>query len=228
MGKIGLVVSCLLLSACLCADWSKVDAIMREAINERVFPGGVITVANESSTIYRKAYGGLTYNNMLHDVEVTNATQYDIASITKVMAATYAVMNLYSSKSIQLNDSVTKWYSNYDVNRKGNTTIASLLLHNSGQKFDYPAPIPKTTDDVIDYIVFAKPDFSVGTKFQYSNLGFLLLSQIVAKVARKSFDQYVTQNNIFAGLSNTRFNPPESDWYKVAPTEYDSGKFILT
>jgi CubicO group peptidase (beta-lactamase class C family) len=73
----------------------------------------------------------------------------------------------------------------------------------------------------MDYIIFAKPISPVGTQFHYSNLGFLLLSQIVANVSRKSFDKYFEQNKIFAGLKNTNFNPPQSEWYKIAPTEYD-------
>jgi len=173
-------------------------------------PGAILTVANATHTIYRKSYGKLTYNNQIHDVEVNNNTKYDIASITKVMAATYSIMQLMSSNSIKLTDPITKFYSNYDVNKKGNTTIANLLLHNSGQKYDYPGALPKTTDEVINYIVFAKPDNPVGTAFQYSNLGFLLLSLIVSKVRGVSFEQYVKQNNIFAGLTNTGFNPPQS------------------
>lgn len=139
------------------------------------------------------------------------------------MATTFAIMHLANSNSIKLTDPITKWYNNYDVNKKGNTTIANLLLHNSGQKYDYPGPLPKTTDDVINYIIFAKPDFPVGTSFQYSNLGFLLLSEIVSKASRMSFEQYVKQNNIFANLPNTGFNPPQSEWYNIAPTEYDAG-----
>lgn len=106
------------------------------------------------------------------------------------MATTLGMMNLVSSSSIKVTDLVSKYYPNYDTNKKGNTTLANLLLHNSGLPYDYPGPLPATTDQVLDFIVFAKPDFPVGTKFQYSNLGFLLLSQIIANVSRKSFNAY--------------------------------------
>lgn len=139
------------------------------------------------------------------------------------MATTFGVMSLVGSNLMKLTDLVTKYIPNYDTNRKGNTTIANLLLHNSGLKYDYPGPLPRTTDEVWDYITYAKPDFPVGTAFQYSNLGFHLLSKIVANVSRKSFGDYFVQNSIFAGLKNTMFNPDKSTWYRIAPTEYDAG-----
>jgi CubicO group peptidase (beta-lactamase class C family) len=151
-------------------------------------------------------------------VEVTDSTKYDMASLTKVMATTFNIMNLMSSSSIKLDDLVSKYVSNYDTNKKSTTTIANLILHNSGLPFDYSFPIPRTTDEVIEYITFAKPDFPVGTKFQYSNLGYLLLGEIVAKVSKKSFDKYFEQNKVFAGLKNTNFNPNQSEWFNIAPT----------
>lgn len=171
-------------------DWTKVNDLFLQAIRDRVFPGGSVTVANQTHILYRKNFGTLSYTYQLHDVEVTNETLYDIASVTKVMATTLGIMNLVSSNSIKLTDLVSKYIPNYDTNRKGNTTIANLLLHNSGLKYDYPGPLPKTTDDVWQYITFAKPDFPVGTAFQYSNLGFQLLSKIVANVSRQSFEGY--------------------------------------
>jgi CubicO group peptidase (beta-lactamase class C family) len=91
----------------------------------------------------------LSYTYQLHDVEVTNDTKYDIASVTKIMATTLGMMNLVSSNSIKLTDLVSKYIPNYDVNKKGNTTIANLLLHNSGLPYDYPGPLPKTNADVL-------------------------------------------------------------------------------
>ena len=85
----------------------------------------------------------------MHDVEVTNYTIYDIASLTKVMSTTLGVIELVSSNSIKLDDLVAKYVPNYDTNKKTNTTIANLLLHNAGLPYDFPGPIPKTTDDII-------------------------------------------------------------------------------
>ena len=78
-------------------------------------------------------------------MEVTNQTRYDVASITKIMSTTFGIMNLMSSGSIKFEDLVTKWVPNYDTNKKTNTTIANLLLHNAGLPYDYPGALPRTT-----------------------------------------------------------------------------------
>lgn len=136
-----------------------------------------------------------------------NDTKYDVASVTKVMATTLAIMNMASSNSIKLDDLVSKYIENYDTNKKGNTTIKNLLLHNAGLPYDYPGALPKNQSDVIDYIRFAKPAYPIGTQFHYSNLGFLLLSKIVEKITNKTFEAYTNQNKIFAGLTDSGFNP---------------------
>ena len=74
-------------------------------------------------------------------------------------------MNLVSSNSIKLTDLVTKYYPNYDTNKKTNTTIANLLLHNAGLPYDYPGKLPATLDQIMEFIVFAKPIAPVGTEF---------------------------------------------------------------
>lgn len=139
-----------------------------------------------------------------------NDTKYDVASVTKVMATTLAIMNMASSNSIKLDDLVSKYIENYDTNKKGNTTIKNLLLHNAGLPYDYPGALPKNQSDVIDYIRFAKPAYPIGTQFHYSNLGFLLLSKIVEKITNKTFEAYTNQNKIFAGLKDSGFNPNKS------------------
>ena len=62
------------------------------------------------------------------------------------MATTLAIMNLHGSKALDLNDPVAKYFKDYDTNKKGNTTIANLLLHNAGLPYDYPGPLPSTQD----------------------------------------------------------------------------------
>jgi len=127
------------------ADWTKLDDLMRSSINERVFPGAVVIVANENGTIFKKAYGTLTYGYQIHNVPVTNDTKYDVASVTKMMATTFGMMSLVSSNILKLDDLVSKYVKNYDTNKKGNTTLGNLLLHNSGLPYDYPGPLPRTT-----------------------------------------------------------------------------------
>lgn len=126
------LIALLVVSALGAPDWTRVNDLFLEAIKDRVFPGGSITVANETHILYRKNFGYLTYSYQLHDVEVKNETKYDIASVTKVMATTLGLMSLVYSNFMKVTDLVTKYIPNYDTNKKGNTTIANLLMHNSG------------------------------------------------------------------------------------------------
>ena len=143
------------------------------------------------------------------------------------MATILAMMNLVSSNSINIDDLVSKYIENYDTNKKGNTTIKNLLLHNAGLPFDYPGPLPNTPQDVIDYIRYMKPVYPIGSQFTYSNLGFLLLGKIAEKITKKSFNDYTHQNNIFAGLKDTGFNPSKEEVYKIPPCEFDAGNPII-
>lgn len=109
-----------------------------------MFPGGVVAIANTTHVMFQKPYGSLTYGPELYSLQTTNETKYDIASVTKIMATTYAIMNMVSSNSIKLDDLVSKYFENYDTNKKGNTTIKNLLLHNAGLPYDYPGPLPSS------------------------------------------------------------------------------------
>jgi CubicO group peptidase (beta-lactamase class C family) len=144
-----LLILLLVASVLSAPDFTKVNDIFREMINERAIPGGSIIVANETTIIYRKNFGYLTYTYQMHDVEVTDTTKYDIASLTKPIATIFNAMNLLSSSSLKLDDLVSKYVTNYDTNKKGNTTLANLMLHNSGLPYDYPNALPRTTDEVI-------------------------------------------------------------------------------
>ena len=65
-----------------------------------------------------------------------------------MMATTFGMMSLVGSNFLKLDDLVSKYIKNYDTNKKGNTTLANLLLHNSGLPYDYPGALPRTTQEV--------------------------------------------------------------------------------
>jgi CubicO group peptidase (beta-lactamase class C family) len=135
-----------LLLTCTCADWSKIDKLMTESINTRVFPGAAIAIANKTHILYQKGYGHLSYGPDIYSLQVQFDTKYDMASVTKVMATTFDVMNAVGGGRMKVDDLVVKYIPNYDTNKKGNTTIKNLLLHNAGLPFDYVGELPKTQD----------------------------------------------------------------------------------
>ncbi len=135
-----------------CADWTKVDAIIQEAINFRAFPGAVLAVGNINQVLYTKAYGSITYKQDIYQEPVLTTTRYDIASVTKVLGTTAAIMHLVEDGKIKLTDLVSKYIPQYDSNQKRNTTISNLLMHSAGLLYDYPGPLPSTVQEVYDYI----------------------------------------------------------------------------
>lgn len=89
--------------------------------------------------LYQKAYGAFTYNqDVFSSPLVSLDTKYDIASLTKVSGTLAAIVSLYDSKRIGIDDLVTKYIPDYDNNKKRDTKIRNLLLHNAGLPADAP------------------------------------------------------------------------------------------
>jgi beta-glucosidase-like glycosyl hydrolase/CubicO group peptidase (beta-lactamase class C family) len=202
--------------------FKEVDKLMRNAIRDSIFPGGVILVAKDGEIILEKAYGHYTYN--LSSKEVTPSTIYDLASLTKVIATTTAVMLCIDRGLINLDDKVVKFFPQFGVNGKEKITIRNLLLHNSGfaafKTFykDFNKP-----EQVIDAIFTSMLEYETGTKTVYSDFGFITLAKIIEKVSNKSFDKFCN-DEIFIplGMRDTKFNPSAKEQNKIAPTELDT------
>ena len=84
----------LLIAISYSTDWSGVDEMIQLAIKNRAFPGGVLAVGNINQTLYTKAYGTLAYQHDVYQEPALTTTKYDIASVTKVLGTTAAIMSL--------------------------------------------------------------------------------------------------------------------------------------
>ncbi|MDP3829831.1 MAG: serine hydrolase, partial [Ignavibacteriaceae bacterium] len=199
-----------------------VDKLMKTAIRDSIFPGGVLLISKDGNIILEQGYGRFTY--YISSKEVTTSTMYDLASLTKVIATTTAVMICIDRGLINLDDKVTKFFPKFGINGKDKITIRNLLLHNSGfiafrtfyKNFSKP-------EEVINEIFSAKLEYETGTKTVYSDFGFITLAKIIEKVSNKSFDKFCN-DEIFIplGMRDTKFSPPESEINRIAPTELDT------
>lgn len=130
---------------------------------------------------YSKSFGNLTFSNELFNVPVTDDTIYDMASLTKVVSTTSAVMRLYEEGLMGLDDKIIKWIPEADNNGKGDITVRNLLLHNAGLAPDYPfAPDGYTfwgvtKKDILDWLYTCELDYEIGTQFIYSDLSMVFL-----------------------------------------------------
>ena len=202
-------------------SFPRVDEVVKNAIENKTFPGTVILVWKDGEKIFEKAFGHFTYETESPIVK-TN-TIYDLASVTKVVATTTAAMICYDRKLFSLEDKVVKYIPEFGANRKENITIKNLLLHNSGlpawKKF-YGRGL--TSEDVIKEIYNSELEYKTGEKTLYSDLGIITLGKIIEKVTAKSLDKFCS-DEIFIPLNmnSTVYNPDEKVKILCAPTEKD-------
>lgn len=203
-------------------DFSKAEDIITQSIAKNYFPGAQLIVGDDNKIIYEKSFGNFTYDEF--SPAVTDESIYDLASLTKVIATTSAIMKLYQEGKIDINDKVVKYIPEFANNGKENINILNLLLHNSGLKAFIPFyKYYSTKEEVINAIYNAELDYEPDTKFVYSDLNAILLGFIVEKVSGQSLDKYC-EVNIFEplGMRSTAFLPDDKMKERIPPTENDT------
>ncbi|MDI3312524.1 MAG: serine hydrolase [Thermoanaerobacterium sp.] len=192
---------------------NKIDKIVNDAINKGITPGAVVLVAKDGVIVKNTAYGYAQKYDMgkLLDeprLMMTN-TIFDLASVTKVMATTQAIMQLVSQGKLKVTDKVSKYIPDFAQNGKGDITIADLLTHTSGlspwKPLYYHA---KNADEVLEYICKLPLEYKTGTDRKYSDIGFMTLGFVIKAITGKDVDEY-TRENIYSklGMKDTMFNP---------------------
>jgi uncharacterized protein YbbC (DUF1343 family)/CubicO group peptidase (beta-lactamase class C family) len=203
------------------------DAIVLDAIQDHQIPGAVLLVSHNGQVVYRKAFGNRALEPRREPMTVD--TIFDIASLTKVVATTTAVMQLVQQGKVRVNDPVTKYIPEFAENGKEDITVRNLLTHFSGLREDFDLDPPWQGRDAGVRLAFAeKPLYPPGSRFLYSDTNFITLGALVERVTGTTLDQYCARK-IFTPLrmSHTRFLPPASWRPKIAPTEYDEeGKML--
>ncbi len=198
-----------------------ISAIMDEAVAAHTIPGGVVLVGHHGQVLYREAFGARSLEPTRE--AMTADTIFDMASLTKCIATTSAVMKLFQDGRIRLNDPVAMYLPEFAQNGKQDITIRELLTHFSGLAPDLDLSTPWQGRDAAYALAMAqKPAYPPGSRFLYSDINFETLGFVVEKLTGTTLAEY-TQANIFTplGMTHTRFLPPQ-DWVRtIAPTQYD-------
>ena len=184
-------------------------------------------VGHNGQVIYRKAFGHKSLEPRRE--AMTADTIFDVASLTKVIATTPAVMQLVEKGEIRTNDPVAKYIPEFAQNGKDDITVRQLLTHFSGLPEDLDLSKPWQGREAALQLAYAEqPVYSPGTRFLYSDVNFIILGALIEKVADTTLDQYC-RKNIFAPLLmvHTRFLPPTSWLPSIAPTQYDEQNRML-
>jgi uncharacterized protein YbbC (DUF1343 family)/CubicO group peptidase (beta-lactamase class C family) len=206
---------------------SGVDAIIQQAIADGNIPGAVLVVGHNGSVIYRKAYGERSLEPKREPM--TLETIFDLASLTKVVATTTAVMQLFEQGKVRLNDPVAKYLPEFAQSGKEDITLRQLLTHYSGLEPDLDLKTQWEGKDTAYKMAFAEaPAQAPGSSFVYSDINFIVLGALVERVSGETLDVYTTKH-IFAPLKmlHTRFVPPAAWRAKIAPTQYDENEHML-
>ena len=200
----------------------RLDLIMRKAITDSAFPGGQLLVARSGILVYNKSFGSLEYDRK--SPRVNSNTLYDLASLTKVVATTSAVMKLYDDGRIQLDDPVVRYIPAFGNRGKEKITIRNLMLHNGGlPPFKLLYLTCSSPQQVLDSVYRTELIYPTGDSTVYSDFDFIVLGKIVEKISGATLDRFV-DSTFFKPLAMTRtmFKPPASLVDNVAPTELDT------
>jgi uncharacterized protein YbbC (DUF1343 family)/CubicO group peptidase (beta-lactamase class C family) len=204
-----------------------VDSIIQQAIADHNIPGAVLVVGHDGKIIYRKAYGARSLEPRRELMTVD--TIFDMASLTKVVATTTAVMQLVELGKVRLNDPVTKYLPDFAQNGKEDITIRQLLTHYSGLAPDIELTPAFDSKESAFRLAFSEaPTQAPGSGFIYSDTNFIMLGALVEKMSGETLDVY-TAKHVFQPLkmTHTRFLPPAAWKPKIAPTEYDEHEHML-
>jgi uncharacterized protein YbbC (DUF1343 family)/CubicO group peptidase (beta-lactamase class C family) len=203
------------------------DPILNDAIAQQQIPGAVLIVGHDGHVVYRKAYG---YRALQPRQEtMTLDTVFDCASLTKVIATTTAVMQLWEQGKFRMSDPVAKYLPEFGQNGKPDITIRQLLIHYSGLAPDLDLTKPWEGKETAYEMAFAAtPEWAPGSVFAYSDINFEMLGALVERLSGESLDQYAARH-VFEplGMKQTRFLPPSSWEARIAPTEEDENHHLL-
>jgi CubicO group peptidase (beta-lactamase class C family) len=211
---------------------------LTQAVQDSAFPSAQIVVWKDGVIVFDHSYGNLTYDTLSREIDI--ATLFDLASLTKVVATTTAIMRLYDQKRILLDDRVTKFIPQFAEGKKSEVTIRHLLTHTSGlPPFRQLWKVVPDSKVAVDSVYATNLVASPGDTTMYSDLGFIVLGKIVEKSVSQSLDEFMTRHffNPF-GMRETMFLPAvknhwtmdafvpirDAKWMSpnVAPTEIDS------
>jgi beta-glucosidase-like glycosyl hydrolase/CubicO group peptidase (beta-lactamase class C family) len=201
--------------------------VIENAIKDKAFPGATLAIGYKGK-VSLHAFGKLSYDEAQ---PVNLDTMYDIASLTKVVGTTTIAEKLVEGDfavPLDLDANIERylpeWKSGPQPEWRHRVTVRHLLTHTSGlPAFKEYWRTSKSKQETLDKI-FAEPlEYEPGTKMIYSDLGIILLTEIIHRLTGKTLDQ-LARENIFTpmGMSHTMFLPAKSLWPKIAPTEVDN------
>lgn len=199
-----------------------IDDAIENAISQNKCPGGVLWLEHDG-VAYHKAYG---HRALVPNTEpMTEDTLFDLASLTKVIATTPAIMLLIERGQVKLDAPVFAYIPRFTGQDRERVTVRELLTHTSGLPPDLETNNWHGRATAIRMACAEKLAAPPGTAYIYSDINFILLGEIVRRVTKTPLQDFV-QREIFGPLkmTDTSFLPPKSKLPRIAPTEVINGQ----
>ncbi len=197
-----------------------IDRVVARGVKAGGYPGAAVVVGRKGAAVWERAFGRLSWGNK-SDRVIADRTIYDLASLTKVVGLTTAVMLLYDEGRIVLDAPVATYLPAFSGDYKDSVTIRQLLTHRSGlpsgrDLWRIAANPQEARLAIIDTPLVCKPDMC----FIYSDLGASLLGMVVETVSGQGLDVFL-HDRVFGplGMTDTFFRPDPSLAPRIAPTE---------
>jgi CubicO group peptidase (beta-lactamase class C family) len=210
---------------------SRIESIAAESISKKDSSSAVVFISRKGQLVYRRAFGNRIPNQPRYPAKLD--TIYDLTSMTKVIATAPAITYLVEQGQVRLDDRVADIIPAFGTGAlKKKVTVEHLLRHCSGLPGygDYRKKdrIRNATKKIIADICKSKLVFEPGTQFKYSDIGYILLGEIVHLVSGQRIDKY-THDKIFQplGMNDTLYNPPKRLWSRCSTGATRDGKQIL-
>ncbi len=212
-------------------QFARAFALIRDGIVQRAFPGAALAVTHRGALVASKGLGRFTYDENAPEVQAD--TVFDLASITKVIATTAVAMVLYESGKLSLEEpaaaTLPEFVSLAPKHQKAwreAVTARMLLAHSSGlPAYEKLFEFATTRDDLIHAAMTTRLVAAPGERAMYSDIGFILLGELLAKKADLALNLFARQEIFMPlGMKQTRFKPPPEWVLEIPPTEEDDQK----
>lgn len=203
--------------------------ILEDAVADSAWPGGVMMIGQDDKIIYHQA---IAYHTYAQKQATKKDDIFDLASISKVVGTTSAVMKLVESGQLSLDDFAVKYVpelqgpDDIQTALKKTITVRHLLTHTAGFEpfrlfYEMDCSVESRWDSVFQSELITKP----GVNTVYSDIGLMIMGKIVESVTGMAQNEYLKQT-VFAPLKmeDTGYLPDPALIKRIVPTEIINGK----
>ena len=197
----------------------RIDAVVNAEIEKGQLPGAVVLVARRGKIVFRRAYG--LRAKQPAEERMTVDTVFDLASLTKPIATAASIALLLEDEKIRLTDKIESHWPEFGKEGKAAITVEHLLLHTGGLIADNPLEDYRDgRTKALERICQLKPLAEPGKQFKYSDVGYIVLGELVERVGGEALDVYA-RKHLFEplGLRETGFRPNKELAKRAASTE---------